>query len=84
MPFYDFQCKKCNHTFERMVNYSAIESVIADPCPNEECGCLGEVVKITTGQFMHYNMPRKPPDDFCNMLSSLKKNTKGAADFTTW
>lgn len=36
MPLYDYQCKKCNHEFERVFKLSKNSDL--SPCPNIECG----------------------------------------------
>lgn len=49
MPFYDFRCTKCGHTFEEMQSVNAPNP----PCPNKDANeveqggvCCGETVKV--------------------------------------
>lgn len=84
MPIYNYQCKKCGYEFEKMLSISNLNEPISDPCPNEECGTLGEVVKVIVGKFKSVEKIGKPPEDFNYMLKRIKKGTKDAADFKTY
>ncbi len=84
MPIYNYQCKKCDHEFERMLPISKLDEPISDPCPNEECGALGEVVKVIVGKFKSVERIGKPPAEFNEMLKRIKRGTKDAADFKTY
>jgi putative FmdB family regulatory protein len=41
MPTYPFQCKACDHKFEKVILISKRDEPLAEPCP--ECGETGKV-----------------------------------------
>ena len=44
MPTYDYNCTKCNHSFDRLLKIADMHQPISEPCP--ECAALGSVTKI--------------------------------------
>ncbi len=83
MPTYTYVCKKCNYEFERIVPIAKMNEPISDPCPNEDCGTLGEVIKTIQGKFSSPEKDLRPPKALGEYMKRIKDNTKGAANFRT-
>lgn len=74
MPFYDYKCNNCDHTFEQRLRMDDRKIPELSPCPN--CKQLGVTLQIT-GHFERMapqDLGRvKPDSDWRYFLNKLKK-----------
>jgi putative FmdB family regulatory protein len=86
MPRYDFQCKACEHVFEKQLKIAEMDVPLGEPCP--ECKKEGEMQRLiggTHGFLDPVALGRiKPSEGWTDWLKILKKQTPGAADFNTF
>lgn len=57
MPFYDYKCEKCEHTFEEMLKINQRSKPEKAPCP--ACGekkCVKQIITGIAGMKMDANM----------------------------
>ena len=87
MPYYDYKCKECEHTWEEQQSISARNVPRYNPCPN--CGTSEDIVlKIGTPHLSAsvWNN-KKPPSDVQQRLKDIGKDHKkitGQEMNSTW
>lgn len=77
MPMYDYQCSKCQHTFEEMLTYEKRDNPTKEPCP--KCGA-NEINKIVGGFPGLASDSTLTPDKatggrWSEMMNRIKSNT---------
>lgn len=79
MPTYAYQCKKCEHYFEKILKISERDEPITQPCPE----CEGEVYRTmeTGGLVSDSKTPLRRAGSGWNDV--LKKIKKGSARSNT-
>ena len=86
MPLYDFQCKACNHAFEKQLKIAEMDNPLAEPCP--ECKKEGEMQRLIGGTVGFMDPValglKKPSEAWTDWLKVLKKNTPNSTDFNTF
>lgn len=79
MPTYVFQCKTCEHSFERLLKIANMDEPLSENCP--ECG-KPSVQRIVGGSHAFMTPEslgrKKAPEEFRNWLSAVKKVNPGS------
>ncbi len=71
MPTYAYQCKTCNHEFEKFTSISGRDEPTQDDCP--ECGAKTVDRIPVLGMGFALNDAQPLSGDFRNLLSNLQK-----------
>lgn len=75
MPFYDYQCSKCNHTFNKMQKIADRNLPTTEPCP--KCS-EADSIELQIGAPILSDSIRmglmKPPEGFREVLRQIDKN----------
>lgn len=75
MPTYSYQCKECDHSFEKMNSMSNRHLPLSEDCPN--CGSNGNIqqtiTKVTLGDPVAYGVQKLPSDFRSGILDQVKK-----------
>jgi len=83
MPIYQYRCKKCGISFERLLRMKDMEKPLSEK-PNEclcgeDCKCEIEQIPTTASFGDPWKMGRiKPNDDFRSRLKQIKKAHPGS------
>lgn len=85
MPIYTYECSACGHRFEKMNRLAHRLDPESEPC--SQCS-KSEVKQIIVTRFERMAPDQlgriKPPQDWRDFLSALKKNNPGCSDFNTY
>ena len=75
MPYYDYKCKECDHTWEEQRTISARNVPKYEPCP--ECGTSEDIVLLmgapSIGDPVQLGIKR-PPAHFRDRLRQIENN----------
>lgn len=77
MPSYDYQCSKCNHSFEESYRIADRDTPVGEPCPN--CKEVGNVERIIGAPALCSPMAMgriKPKGDFRERMKQIRENHK--------
>ena len=78
MPFYDYKCKECGHTWDEFQTVNARNVPRYNPCP--ECGASGDISlvigKVNLGDPIQLGV-KKPPRDVQERLAQINRNAGG-------
>lgn len=72
MPVYDYKCKNCGHTFDKVLSISKRNQPESQPCPScgkHEVGIAVGLSSIVSG----VSLKDKRPDGFREVLKNIKK-----------
>lgn len=79
MPYYDYQCSKCKHAFEKKLHIEELHGPEHEPCP--ECGGAKTVMNIVGappfGDPVRLGV-RRPDDGFKDVLREIHKKNHGS------
>jgi len=76
MPYYDYVCLSCNHTFEENMMIADMDLPTKQPCPS--CG-KKKVDRQFAGGTLCYTVNNKKPDsDFRSKMNAIKKAHRGS------
>ena len=74
MPFYDYKCKECDHTWDEQQTIDARNVPRYNPCP--KCGSSGDIAlvigKVNLGDSIQLGV-KKPPRDVEKRLRYIQK-----------
>lgn len=80
---YDYQCRECEHTFEKNISMSRRDEPTKEPCPN--CGKVDTVFIAILGTkpvMQSYTIGDKgfknTPKEFSDFLNQVRKANKGS------
>ena len=80
MPFYDYKCKECEHTWEEQQSISARNVPRYNPCPG--CGSSGDIVihigRANLANPINLEGLVRPKPEFEERLRDIKKNYAAA------
>lgn len=75
MPFYDYRCKECEHTFEEFFRMAERSKPCKQPCP--KCGkkkCVEQYIASAPAVCDPVRVGvRKPDSGFREVISKIKK-----------
>jgi putative FmdB family regulatory protein len=78
MPFYDYRCNECGHTWDEFQSINARNVPRYEPCP--ECGSSGDINliigKVNLGDPIQLGI-QKPPKDVQERLAQINRNAGG-------
>ena len=78
MPFYDYKCKECGHTWDEQQTVNARNVPRYNPCP--ECGSSENIIlvigKVNVGDPIQLGV-KKPPRDVQERLAQINRNAGG-------
>ena len=78
MPFYDYKCKECGHTWDEFQTVDARNVPRYNPCP--ECGSSGDISlvigKVNVGDPIQLGV-KKPPRDVQERLVQISRDSGG-------
>ena len=90
MPTYDYECKKCGHTFEETLKIADRNAPIELPCTqqipqtkhmNFECGGEVKQIIVKASGFAYDNIrtkhSKKEPGWYSDKIKDLKRNNPG-------
>ncbi|MDP7368033.1 MAG: zinc ribbon domain-containing protein [Candidatus Pacebacteria bacterium] len=83
MPYYDYHCMACSHTFEMNMRISERKKPTEEPCP--ECSKSEIIQQLATpyhGDPWHF-AGKKPDEGFKDRLKEIKKSHRGST-IDTW
>lgn len=75
MPLYDFQCKSCGYTFEKMLSISNMKQPETEPCP--ECGEINVKKVIVSATPLVSGVNQKISEGFADVLNRVKEGHPG-------
>ncbi len=80
MPTYDFRCKECGHTFEKMLKFAEREAYPQENrCPECGDGEIEQYIAAPCGFTTPESLGRKKaPDSFRELLRNMKKAHPGS------
>ena len=81
MPYYDYKCKECDHTWEEQQSIASRNVPRYNPCPN--CGTSDNIILVMGTP--SFNDPlslgiAKPPAHVQDRLKQIKKAHPNAGD----
>lgn len=80
MPYYDYQCKECDHSFNQFQKIADRKLPEETPCP--ECGAENSVEQQILGTPVLSDTMRmglkKPPEGFREVLKEIDRKTPGS------
>ena len=75
MPYYDYKCKECDHTWEEQRTIGLRNVPVCNRCP--ECDTSESIIlvigRVTVGDPVQLGI-RKPPAHFRDRLRQIEKN----------
>jgi putative FmdB family regulatory protein len=79
MPYYQYQCKTCEHTFERKLHMEDLHGPEHEPCP--ECGGAKTVTNLVGGP--SFGDPvrlgiTRPDEGFRDVLREIHSKNHGS------
>ena len=78
MPFYDYKCKECGHTWDEQQTVDARNVPRYNPCP--ECGSSENIIlvigKVNLGDPIQLGV-KKPPKDVQERLAQISRDAGG-------
>ena len=78
MPFYDYKCKECGHTWDEFQTVDARNVPRYNPCP--ECGTSEDIIlvigKVNVGDPIQLGV-KKPPRDVQERLAQISRDAGG-------
>lgn len=78
MPFYDYKCKECGHTWDEQQTVNARNVPRYNPCP--ECGSSENIIlvigKVNVGDPIQLGV-KKPPRDVQERLAQISRDAGG-------
>ncbi len=78
MPFYDYKCKDCGHTWDEQQTVDARNVPRYSPCP--ECGSSEDIIlvigKVNVGDPIQLGV-KKPPRDVQERLAQISRDAGG-------
>ena len=78
MPFYDYKCKECGHTWDEQQTVDARNVPRYSPCP--ECGSSEDIIlvigKVNVGDPIQLGV-KKPPRDVQERLAQISRDAGG-------
>ena len=79
MPLYDFECEKCNHSFEQFLTIAEMDKPLKESCPS--CKKKGNIIRIVgaggmvdSARLESTKGRLKPTKEFTEVMSRMKKN----------
>jgi putative FmdB family regulatory protein len=80
MPTYDYQCSKCEHTFEKVSKIADRHMASEEACP--ECGSV-DTISMVIGMPRYVDNHKlmtgpKPSGQFREVLSKIHESTPGS------
>ena len=78
MPYYEFECEKCSHTFEEFQRISNINVPLEQPCPS--CKKVGYIQRLISGAEICDPVSlgvRKVPKGYNEVVKNIQKNHPG-------
>lgn len=81
MPLYEFQCEKCNHTFDEVLKMDDRDTPTKNPCPickEEKCVISVLSAPAVVSPFSIDGL-KKPKSDFKERMAQIKQQNKHTA-----
>lgn len=75
MPYYDYQCSACEHTFTKSLKIAERTQPLSQPCP--KCESTDKINQIVGSPILSDSIRmglQKPPEGFREVLKQIHKN----------
>ena len=79
MTLYDFECEKCNHSFEKFLTIAEMDKPLKESCPS--CKKKGNIIRIVgaggmvdSARLESTKGRLRPTKEFTEVMSRMKKN----------